>query len=189
MTEVWDLKARVEVVLGVIGRAVTVAALAEYLQVPENEVEDALLEYEQDLIGRDRGWQLTRRRGTVRIEVKTPYAADAKAALLGFAKVNSKPPTSAALEVLVVVNRRPGITIREISEMRGSDSTAAVESLRRRKLIRQDAPKRGQRGRRWRITAQAMEEYDFEAMERVYQSAEQVIPAAVDAKIESVPVS
>jgi hypothetical protein len=34
-----------------------------------------------------------------------------------------------------------------------------------------------------------MEEYDFEAMERVYQSAEQVIPAAVDAKIESVPVS
>jgi hypothetical protein len=52
---------------------VTVAALAEHLQIPENEVEDALLEYEQDLIGRDRGWQLTRRRGTVRIEVKTPY--------------------------------------------------------------------------------------------------------------------
>jgi hypothetical protein len=56
--EIWELKAKIEALLVAADRSVTVPALALCLDVTEVEVDEALREFEADLMAADRGIQI-----------------------------------------------------------------------------------------------------------------------------------
>ena len=73
MDQTWELKAKIEALLVASDRAVTIEALAQCLEVSEDEADEALREFEADLMAADRGIQLRRRPHGVRIETKPQY--------------------------------------------------------------------------------------------------------------------
>src|ERR1022692_1648571 len=71
--QVWELKAKIEALLVASDHAVTIESLAQCLEVTEDEADEALREFEADLMAADRGIQLRRRAHGVRIETKPQY--------------------------------------------------------------------------------------------------------------------
>jgi chromosome segregation and condensation protein ScpB len=59
--EKWELKAKIEALLIACDHAVTIQPQAQCLNVPEDEIDEALREFEADLVAADRGIQLRRR--------------------------------------------------------------------------------------------------------------------------------
>ena len=74
MEESWELKPKIEALLIASDRPVSLAALAECLGVSEDQADEALREFEADLLGADRGIEVRRRPHGVRIETKAQYA-------------------------------------------------------------------------------------------------------------------
>jgi segregation and condensation protein B len=143
----WELKAKIEALLVASDRAVTIQALALCLGVTEDEADEALREFEADLLAADRGIQLRRRPHGIRIETKPQYAE-----LIGrlLPERKSKPMTSQALETLAIVALKQPVSTGDINAIRGIESAGTVQTLRNRRLIARSARLGPRRERIWR---------------------------------------
>ena len=120
----------VESLLFVAGEAVTVAQLAQALELPADTVESALERLAADLAGR--GVRLQRHGDAVQL-VSAPESAATIERFLGV------PPaarlSSAALEALAIVAYRQPITRAQVDGLRGVDSSGVIRALLGRDLI------------------------------------------------------
>jgi segregation and condensation protein B len=166
LEQIWELKPKVEALLVASDRPVTIKALAECLAVTEDEVDEALREFEADLLGADRGIQLRRRPHGVRIETKPQYAD-----LIGrlMPERRPKPLTSQALETLAIVALKQPVTTRDINAIRGIESASAIDTLRNRKLIARTARLGPRRERIWRTTQLFLETFGLASLDELYK--------------------
>ena len=132
MEESWELKPKIEALLVASDRPVSITALAACLGVTEDETDEALREFEADLLGADRGIQVRRRPHGVRIETKAQYA-DLIGRLLP--ERRPKPITSQALETLAIIALKQPVSTGDINAIRGIESAGTVETLQNRRLI------------------------------------------------------
>jgi segregation and condensation protein B len=164
--EPWELKAKIEALLIASDHAVTMQALALCLEVTEDELDEALREFEADLLGADRGIQLRRRPHGVRIETKPQYA-DLIGRLLP--ERRPKPLTSQALETLAIVALKQPVTAGDINAIRGIESASAIQTLRNRKLIARSARLGPRRERIWRTTGLFLETFGLASLDELYK--------------------
>ncbi|MGA2171052.1 MAG: SMC-Scp complex subunit ScpB [Terracidiphilus sp.] len=126
MEETRQLKPKFEALLVASDRPVTIAALALCLEVTGDEADEALREFEADLLGADRGIQLKRRPHGVRIETKPQYTN-----LIGrlLPEQRAKPITSQALETLAIVALKQPVSTGDINSIRGIESAGTIQML------------------------------------------------------------
>jgi segregation and condensation protein B len=164
--QTWELKAKSEALLVASDHAVAIQALAQCLDVTEDEADEALREFEADLQGADRGIQLRRRPHGVRIETKPQYA-DLIGRLLPERK--AKPITSQALETLAIVALKQPVSTGDINAIRGIESAGTVQTLRNRKLIAR-SPRLGLRRERiWRTTQLFLDIFGLASLNELYK--------------------
>jgi segregation and condensation protein B len=164
--ETWELKPKIEALLIASDRPATIQALAQCLNVGEDEVDAALQEFEADLLAADRGIQLRRRPHGVRIETKPQYA-DLIGRLLPERK--AKPITSQALETLAIVALKQPVSTGDINAIRGIESAGTVQTLRNRKLIAR-SPRLGPRRERiWRTTQLFLDTFGLASLDELYK--------------------
>jgi segregation and condensation protein B len=179
--ERWELKAAIEAVLMGVNRPVKLAALAEVLECDEQAVEEALLEFESDLLAADRGVQVRHRAQGVRLEVKAQFADRIARAIPEWAP---KPISSQALETLAIIAMKQPVTIGDINAIRGVESAGTLQTLRNRKLIARVARLGPRREKYWRTTPLFLETFNLTSVDDLYQEGrmEEVFPSL--AKLE-----
>ena len=134
--ESWELKASIEAILFAVDRPVKLQTLAQALDTDEQMVEDALREFDADLVAADRGVQVRHRAHGVRLEVKHQFAARIHRVIPEWAP---KPITSQALETLAIVAMKQPVTIADVTAIRGVESAGTIQTLHHRKLIARGA--------------------------------------------------
>jgi segregation and condensation protein B len=182
LEEAWQLKPKIEALLVSCGCAVTVAELARCLDVTLDQAEEALREFEADLLGADRGIQLRRRPHGMRIETKPQYAD-----LLGrlLPERRPKPMTAQALETLAIVALKQPVTIGDINAIRGIESASAVQTLRNRGLIARSARLGPRRAKLWRTTQVFLESFGLASLDELYKEGrmEEVFASVYSAEL------
>lgn len=166
MEEMWELKAKIEALLVASDHPVTIQALALCLGVTEDEADEALREFEADLLAADRGIQLRRRPHGIRIETKPQYGE-----LIGrlLPERKSKPMTSQALETLAIVALKQPVSTGDINAIRGIESAGTIQTLRNRKLIARSARLGPRRERIWRTTPLFLETFALASLDELYK--------------------
>ena len=166
MDQTWELKAKIEALLVASDHAVTIEALAQCLEVTKDEADEALREFEADLMAADRGIQLRRRAHGVRIETKPQYTG-----LIGrlLPERKPKPITSQALETLAIVALKQPVSTGDINAIRGIESAGTIQTLRNRKLIARSAHLGPRRERIWRTTPQFLETFGLASLDELYK--------------------
>jgi segregation and condensation protein B len=122
----------VEALLFLSPGPVSVAELAEAIEVEEEAVAEAIEELEQRLAPDERGVRLRRVAGGVALAA-VPEAEGAARRLL--AKPRTPPLTQAQAEVLAIVAYLQPVSRPEIARIRGVSSDSAVASLTERGMI------------------------------------------------------
>jgi segregation and condensation protein B len=122
----------VEAVLFLSPEPVTLAELAEAIEVDEDAVAQAVEELEGRLVAQGRGVQLRHVAGGITLAA-VPEAEDAARRLL--AKPRTPPLTQAQAEILAIVAYLQPVSRPEIARIRGVASDSAVSSLTERGLI------------------------------------------------------
>jgi segregation and condensation protein B len=163
--ESWELKPKIEALLVACDRPVSIAALAVCLGVTEFEADEALREFEADLLGADRGIQVRRRPHGVRIETKAQYA-DLIGRLLP--ERRPKPITSQALETLAIVALKQPVSTGDINAIRGVESAGTVETLQNRRLIARSVRLGPRRERIWRTTQAFLDTFGLASLDELY---------------------
>ena len=135
--------AAIEAILFVAETPLSATDLAEVLEIPRDQVAEALAEIQEELASREGGLVLRQVGGGWRLyttpETK-PYlerfAASEKATRL----------SNAALETLAVVAYKQPVSRGQVAEIRGVDSERALQTLQRRGLVQEigHAPGPGQ---------------------------------------------
>jgi segregation and condensation protein B len=166
MEQTWELKPKIEALLVATNRPVAIQALAQCLEVSEEEVDAALREFESDLLGADRGIQVRRRPHGVRIETKPQYA-DLIGRLLPERK--AKPLTSQALETLAIIALKQPVPLADINAIRGIESAGTVQTLRNRKLIARTAHLGPRREKIWRTTQLFLDTFGLASLDELYK--------------------
>jgi len=166
VNETWELKAKIEALLVASDHAVPIAALARCLEVTEDEADEALREFEEDLLAVERGIRLRRRPHGVRIETKPQYTE-----LIGrlLPERKPKPITSQALETLAIVALKQPVSTGDINAIRGIESAGTIQTLRNRKLIARSARLGPRRERSWRTTGQFLETFGLASLDELYK--------------------
>src|ERR1035441_10244146 len=143
-----DLKPKIEALLVAADKPVELSGLARCLGVSIEEVVAVLEELEGELMSQERGFQLHRRAGTIRIEVKAPYVA-----LIGelFPERKAKPLSSQALEVLAVIALKQQISTQGVTDIRTFDSSAVIANLAQRGFIQRLKVRGEHRERLWKV--------------------------------------
>jgi segregation and condensation protein B len=164
--QTWELKAKIEALLVASDHAVTIEALAQCLEVTKDEADEALREFEADLMAADRGIQLRHRAHGVRIETKPQYTG-----LIGrlLPERKPKPITSQALETLAIVALKQPVSTGDINAIRGIESAGTIQTLRNRKLIARSAHLGPRRERIWRTTPQFLETFGLASLDELYK--------------------
>jgi segregation and condensation protein B len=178
MEQTFELKPKIEALLYVADRPVTIKALARCLETSEEEVEAALLEYESELLSWDRGIQVRHRPQGVRIETKAPYTE-----LIGklFPERRAKPLTSQALETLAIIALKQPVSTADITAIRGVENAGTVQTLRDRKLIARAARLGPQREMFWHTTQLFLETYNLVSIEQLREEGQlEKLLASVD---------
>jgi segregation and condensation protein B len=120
----------VESLLFVAGEAVTVAQLAQALELPADAIERALDRLSEECAGR--GVRVQRHGESVQL-VSAPEAAAAIERFMGV------PPqarlSAAALEALAIIAYRQPITRAQVDALRGVDSSGVIRALLGRDLV------------------------------------------------------
>ena len=165
MEQTWELKPKIEALLVATNRPVAIQALAQCLEVSEEEVDVALQEFESDLLGADRGIQVRRRPHGVRIETKPQYAD-----LIGRLQPErkAKPMTSQALETLAIIALKQPVPLADINAIRGIESAGTVQTLRNRKLIARTAHLGPRREKIWRTTQLFLDTFGLASLDELY---------------------
>jgi segregation and condensation protein B len=182
--ETWELKTGVEALLIGAKRSRTLAELARGLGVDEPTAEQALEEFEADLAAADRGTQVRRRAGFLRIEVKPPWAA---AIRLADPAWSPRPISEQATETLILIAMKQPV-IAEINAIRGFESAGTLETLRDRRLIARTAQRGPHREKYWRTTPLFLEAYKLNSLDDLYQAGalREIFPAVYSSVIDEV---
>jgi len=166
MEQAWELKAKIEALLVASDRQVTIESLAQCLEVTEDEVDEALREFEADLLAADRGILIHRHPHGIRIEIKPQYT-DLIGRLLPERK--AKPITSQALETLAIIALKQPVTTADINAIRGIESAGTVQTLRKRKLIAREARLGARREKIWRTTQIFLDTFGLASPDELYK--------------------
>ena len=130
-----DLKARIEAVLFVTGRAVSLKEIAEILERDEQEVEDAMLSLIIDYSSRD---------GALEIDDENGYILQVKQDHLDIVEklcpVELRPPV---LKTLTVIALKEPIRQSYLKDLRGSNAYDHVTELLEKGLISRNKDKNG----------------------------------------------
>jgi segregation and condensation protein B len=166
VSEPWELKAKIEALLVASDHAVPIRALAQCLEVTEDEADEALREFEADLLAADRGIQLRRRPHGVRIETKPQYTE-----LIGrlLPERKPKPITAQALETLAIVALKQPVSTGDINAIRGIESAGTIQTLRNRRLIARSSKLGARRERIWRTTQEFLETFGLASLDDLYK--------------------
>jgi segregation and condensation protein B len=130
--ELEDSLGELEALLFAAGRALTATQLGRRLSLTEAQMEELLAAYRLRLEEPSRGLQLREAGGRWRLETK-PRHNDVIAAERTARR--EKPLTVQALETLAVIALAQPIGTLEVSRTRGTESYAAIETLRRHGLV------------------------------------------------------
>lgn len=122
----------VESLLFVAPEPVTIANLAVAIEVPEDQIEEALAQLGESSL--KRGLRLQRSRNRVQL-VTAPEAAPTIERFLGLDLTTSLSP--AALETLAIIAYRQPVTRAQIDEWRGVSSDGVLRALLYRELVEQ----------------------------------------------------
>ncbi|MBP7690747.1 MAG: SMC-Scp complex subunit ScpB [Anaerolineales bacterium] len=133
-----SLPALVESLLFVAEGAVPVARLAEALEFPVREIEDALDGLEREYA--ERGLNLQRIRDKVQLTT-APAAADKVQRFLGLAA--SAPLSKAALETLAIIAYQQPVTRPQVEAVRGVNSDSVIKNLLTKGLIEESGRTEG----------------------------------------------
>jgi segregation and condensation protein B len=160
-----------EALLFAAGRALTTAQLARRLYLDEDQARELLVAYRQRLEEPSRGLQLREEGGRWRLETK-PRHNDVIAA-----GRREKPLTAQALETLAVIALAQPVSTQEVSRTRGSESYAAIETLRRHGLVA-SADGRGEHGAPgkatlWRTTQRLLDRLGLKSLAELAQKGAQ----------------
>jgi segregation and condensation protein B len=163
-----------EALLFAAGRALTTAQLARRLYLDEDQARALLAAYRQRLDEPSRGLQLREEGGRWRLETK-PRHNDVIAAER--AARREKPLTAQALETLAVIALAQPISTHEVSRTRGTESYAAIETLRRHGLVA-TADQRGERSAPgkaalWRTTQRLLDRLGLKTLAELAQKGAQ----------------
>ena len=179
----WELKPYLEAMLMAADRPVTLEALAQSLDVTEQEIDAALQEFEADLLAADRGVQVRRRGRGIRLEMKPQYA-DRIGRLLPERK--EKPLSAQALETLAIIALKQPVALGDVNAIRGIESAGTVQTLRNRKLIAREARLGPRREKLWRTTQIFLDTFGLASLDELYQAGrmEEVFAPVYSAELE-----
>lgn len=170
-----ELKPRIEALLLASDKWVKIADLARVLVLPLEDAEAAVQEFGDELMNPERGIQLRRRAGEVRIEVKAPYVS-----LIGelFPERRPKPLSSQADEVLAVIAHTQPVSVQGVSDIREIDSAAVISSLAERGLIQRLKRLGPKRERLWKVSQRFLDLHNLTSVDEIFQEevAERVFP-------------
>lgn len=130
-----DLKARIEAVLFVTGRAVELKEIAEILEVDEQEVEDALLSLIVDYSSREGALEIDDENGYI-IQVKDEYMDIVE-------KLCPVDISNAVLKTLTVIALKEPIRQSVLKDLRGSTAYEHVAELVEKGLVSRKKDKNG----------------------------------------------
>jgi len=180
--ETFELKAKIEALLVASTRPLKISTMAQCVGASELEVEDALLEFESDLMGADRGVQVYRRASGIRLEIK-PQFVD----LLGllFPERKAKPLSAQAHEVLGILALKPDVSIGFINNTRGVESSGTIRTLSSRGLIARIARRGPNREKLWRVTPLFLETFNLLSTDELREPGrlEEVLPSIYSAEL------
>ncbi len=132
MEEGGNLAGRIEAILFVAGEAVRVEELAKALDVPQREVEEALIHLRDEYDFNQRGFALKRYGHQVQLATRALYSRDVVRLLQ---PVQKQSLTQAAMETLAVVAYRQPVTRAEVEQIRGVKCDYSLQSLMNKQLI------------------------------------------------------
>jgi segregation and condensation protein B len=180
--EIWELKSNIEGILIAVNHPVTLQVLAQALDASEQEIEEALQEYEADLSAADRGVQVRHRARGVRLEVKPQIADRLHRVVPAWA---AKPITGQSYETLAIIALKQPVTIGEINGIRGIESAGTVQTLSNRKLIARAARRGPRREKYWKTTPLFLETFGLSSLDELYQDGrmEEVFPAVYSGEV------
>jgi segregation and condensation protein B len=122
----------VEALIFVADEPITVKTLAEVLEEDRETVEAAVEELQQEYETREGGLQLREIAGGWQISTRTEYHEEVRR----FLKTRPNAKLSlASLETLAVIAYKQPVTVPEILEIRGTQSTSAIKTLLEKRLI------------------------------------------------------
>lgn len=130
-----DLKARIEAVLFVTGKAVQLSDIAKILEVEEQDVEDAMLSLIVDYSSRDGALEIDDENGYI-IQVKDEYMDIVE-------KLCPVDISNAVLKTLTVIALKEPIRQAELKDLRGSTAYDHVAELVEKGLISRKKDKNG----------------------------------------------
>jgi segregation and condensation protein B len=169
--ELEEALGELEALLFAAGRALTTAQLARRLFLSDEQAGDLLAAYRLRLEEPSRGLQLREAGGRWRLETK-PRHNDVIAAER--AARREKPLTAQALETLAVIAVAQPIGTLEVSRTRGTESYAAIETLRRHGLV---APMDGRgtpgKATHWRTTQRLLDRLGLKSLAELAQKGTQ----------------
>lgn len=135
------LRGIVESLLFVSDQPLTVAKIAEVIEVDEAEIVKILDDLENEYKRADRGYQLREVAGGYRMYSHPAYSPYIEKLLLSF---DHRRLTQAALETLSIIAYKQPVTKADIAAIRGVNSDGVINTLINRDLIketgRQDTP-------------------------------------------------
>ena len=173
--EYTEVKPKIEALLVAADRWVKLTDLARVLVLPLEAAVSVLNEFEDELMGQDRGIELRRKGEAVRIEVKAPYVA-----LIGelFPERRPKPITGQADEVLATIAHLQPVSVQGVSDIRGIDSAAVISSLAERGLIQRLKRLGENRERLWKVSQRFLDMHNLDQVEELFKEEvfEQVFP-------------
>jgi segregation and condensation protein B len=169
--ELEDALGELEALLFAAGRALTAMQLGRRLSLTDAQMEELLAAYRLHLEEPSRGLQLRETGGKWRLETK-PRHNDVIAAER--AARREKPLTAQALETLAVIALAQPIGTLEVSRTRGTESYAAIETLRRHGLVA-PAENRGAPGKatQWRTTQRLLHRLGLKSLAELAQKGAQ----------------
>jgi segregation and condensation protein B len=156
-----------EALLFAAARPLSLAEIARQLYLDEEQAVNLLDLLNRQLSRPGRGLQLREAGAKWQLETK-PDREDIVACLR--AERGARPLTDQALETLAVVALRQPVTTEEVTAIRGTESYATIETLRRQKLVALSEPRAADsRAARWRTTQHFLEQFGLANIEELYR--------------------
>ena len=130
-----ELKSRIEAVLFVTGKAVTIEEIAKILEEDEQKTENAMLELIYDYSSRDGALEIDDENGYI-IQVKEEYSDITN-------KLCPVDITPAVLKTLTVIALKEPIRQSDLKELRGANAYEHIKELVEKGLISRHKDKNG----------------------------------------------
>ncbi len=152
---------RIEAVLYALARPLSEKELATYLELPQDEVKEAIVTLKQRLADSQSGLQLVQQGNDVELVTQADLGEDVRRVLKQEASAEL---SKAALETLAILAYRGPLTRPEIEQVRGVQSALMLRNLMLRGLVEQhDEERLGQPT--YRVTLNFFKQLGLDAAE------------------------